>query len=136
MNHVKKFRLRPGDRVIVPKPPFCIIQHHAIYLGKNHKGTELMIENTPGQGVQLITANEFFNDVSSVTAIKRFAGSRFARGAAVKRALRRIGQSYDLINYNCESFTTDVITGKPRSRQMENAIGIACIALLAILFID
>ena len=46
--------LGTGDKIVVPKSAFNIIQHHAVYLGKNYFGQEILAENQIGNGVQLI----------------------------------------------------------------------------------
>ncbi len=34
--------LLPADRIVVPKSVLRIVQHHALYLGKNHQGIDLI----------------------------------------------------------------------------------------------
>ena len=94
--------LEPADRIIVPKSLFGLIQHHAIYLGQNDQGIDLIAENKIGFGVRIITAKAFFKEVTTVTRIIKFKGNNYKRRIAVQNALLKAGQPYYLINYNCE----------------------------------
>lgn len=135
--YVKLYNLKPGDELIVPKSGFDIIQHHALYIGYDHDGCDLVIHNDINKGVSLITVDAFFAAVLKVNKIIPFRGTNTERKALVQRALIRIGQPYDLINYNCEHFITEIKSGKARSRQVENAtLTAAAIVLLVAIFGD
>jgi hypothetical protein len=120
-NYIQDFNLSPGDEIIVPKSDFNIIQHHALYLGFDENGTDWIIHNTAGVGVSLITADEFFGTRPHINEIRKFNGSNKARKLLVQRALSMIGKPYNFINYNCQHFASEVVTGKPISKQVERA---------------
>jgi uncharacterized protein YycO len=129
------YGLKPADKVVVPKSNWRVVQHHAIYLGQDDYGRHWMVENTIGIGVRLIEASAFFNGVLEITRIERFTGTPYERKVAVQRALAKVGQPYNLINYNCEHFASEVQTGRSVSRQVANGVGIAAgVALLFMLF--
>lgn len=44
--------LQPADRLVIPKNGLRLVQHHAIYLGKDNNGNRVYIENA-------ITAHPF-----------------------------------------------------------------------------
>jgi len=117
---IKQLQLLPADRIIVPKSGLRIVQHHAIYLGQNHQGQDLIAENKIGFGVRLITAEDFFRDVIEVTRIERFKSTNYERKLAVQKALSKCGFPYDLVNYNCQHFANEVQYGKVESEQVEN----------------
>lgn len=117
---VGKLGLMPADRIVVPKSGLRVVQHHAVYLGQNQKGQDLLAENKIGFGVRLITADEFFKDVIEVTRIEKFTGDNYERKIVVRNALHRLGQPYNLINYNCQHFANEVIEGKKESEQVNN----------------
>ena len=129
---ILKFRVQPGDRLIVPKSGFRIIQHHALYLGQDSLGTDWIAENKVGIGVRLITADNFFKDVIEITKIERFNGSNSERRKVVERALNQLGKPYDLINYNCESFANHAIHNRIKSKQVENSFGLFGFFLLLV----
>jgi uncharacterized protein YycO len=138
MYYSKKFNLKPGDRIIVPKSGLRIIQHHVIYLGLNMQGQELFVENQIGFGVRAIEANTFFKDVLEVTKIILFKGNNYERKTAVQIALKKIGKPYDLINYNCEHFANEIQNGYAESGQVENLfstikLGIGALVVIGIL---
>ncbi len=135
MFYSKKFNLKPGDRIIVPKSGFRIIQHHALFLGQNYHGVDLIAENKLGCGVRLITADDFFKDVIDVTDIVLFNGSNFERKIVVQKALKKIGEPYDLINYNCEHFANEIQTGKVESFQIEKFLSSFKIAALVLILL-
>jgi uncharacterized protein YycO len=118
-NYVKKLGLEPGDRIVVPKSGLRIVQHHALYLGQNHQGIDLMAENKIGFGVRLVTASKFFADVIEVTRIEKFHGTNYQRKLAVQKALQKIGQPYHLINYNCQHFANEIQYNLIKSGQVD-----------------
>ena len=128
--HIQHYNLKPGDEIIVPKSGFNIVQHHALYLGYDEQNIDWIIENAIGIGVRLIMANDFFRNNPKVNEIRKFHGTNQQRRQLVERALKKVGAPYDLINYNCQHFTSDVKTGKPVSKQVEGAV----IGLVLILF--
>lgn len=128
---IKQLGLLPGDRLVVPKSGLRLVQHHALYLGQNHQGVDLIAENKIGFGVRLITAGEFFKDVIEITRIEKFKGNNYDRKPAVQKALQKLGQPYHLINYNCQHFANEIQYGKIECDQVSNAF----VALAAILFI-
>jgi|GEM_PF-5811160 len=42
MNYVNFYKLKPGDKIVVPKSWLRLIQHHVIYLGQDHFGQDLI----------------------------------------------------------------------------------------------
>ncbi len=127
VNHLK---LQPGDRVVIPKSQWQIIQHHALYLGYDDFGNHYMCENVFGDGVKLTRVEIFFRDVTNVTRIEKFVGTNFERKVVVQNALTKLGQPYSLINYNCESFVNDVLFKNSHSKQVVNIAGILGFAIL------
>lgn len=131
----KNLNLKPGDRIVVPKSGLRLIQHHAIYLGQNHKGQHLIAENKIGMGVRVVTAEEFFRDVIEITGIERFTGSNSERKKTVQKALSKLGLPYNLINYNCQHFVNDVLQNRVESEQVGKAVLFGVVLLFVGLFI-
>lgn len=127
--------LLPADRIVVPKSGLRIVQHHAVYLGKNQLGQDLIAENKIGYGVRLVTADEFFQDVLEVTSIERFSGNNHERKVVIQNALNRLNAPYDLINYNCQHFANEVLKGKAESEQVNNVVNALKIAATLFLFV-
>ena len=119
---IRMHQLKPGDEIIVPKSQFNIVQHHVVYLGFDENGIDYIIENKIGIGVRLVTANDFFASVLSITKINRFEGTNEERKRLVEKALQSVGKPYNLINFNCEHFATELRTGRAKSRQVETAV--------------
>jgi len=115
---IKLLGLQPGDRIVVPKSGLRLVQHHALYLGQNHQGVDLIAENKIGFGVRLVTVDEFFKDVIEITRIERFKGTNYERKLAVQKALLKLRQPYHLINYNCQHFANEIQYGKVESDQV------------------
>jgi len=134
---VEMLKLLPADRIIIPKSEFRMVQHHAIYLGKDHFGQDLIIENKIGVGVRVITAVEFFKDSIEITRIERFRGSNDQRKLAVQTALKKASLPYNLINYNCEHFANEIQYGRIESEQVgRTAVGLMVILLFGLLLTD
>jgi uncharacterized protein YycO len=136
-NAIQQLALLPGDRVVVPKSEFRLVQHHALYIGKNHHDEDLMIENKIGIGVRVVSAEEFFRDVIDVTRIERFTGTNRDRRLAVQRALSMIGVPYHLINYNCQHFANEIQHNRVESDQVQKGVfGVVVLALLGLFLTD
>lgn len=127
---VNHFNLQPGDRVVVPKSQWQLVQHHALYLGYDNFGNHYMCENVIGVGVKLTRVENFFNGVSKITRIERYIGTNYDRKVIVQNALSKLGQPYSLINYNCESFVNHVLLKNVHSKQVRNVLGLLGLALL------
>jgi hypothetical protein len=119
---VGHFNLQPGDTVVVPKSSFKLVKHHALYLGYDYYGNHYMCENVIDVGVKLTRVEDFFFSVTEVTRIEKFHDNDLARKIIVQKALSKLGQPYNLINYNCESFCNDIKYNKSKSTQSENAV--------------
>ena len=122
--------ISPADRIVVPKSDIKMVKHHAIYLGQNDQGVDLIIENNIGIGVKLTTADEFFMKSPVISRVERFTGSNDERRLAVERALVQIGRPYNLINYNCESFSNHVQHNVLESKQVKAGFAFAGLLIL------
>jgi uncharacterized protein YycO len=127
---IEMLKLLPADRIIIPKSEFRLVQHHAIYLGKDYSGQDLIIENKMGVGVRIITGVEFFKDSIGITRIERFKGNNHQRKLAVQAALKKISLPYNLINYNCEHFANEIQYGKIKSEQVRKTVAGLMVILL------
>ncbi len=121
--------LRPGDRVVLPKSRIGLVQHHAIYIGKDQSGNRIYIENAVGRGVQLISESYLFRDGFKLIRIEPYKGSQHQRSAVVKAALKMVGKKYDLINFNCEHYANSVQHGKSYSSQISVAMTVGLLVL-------
>jgi hypothetical protein len=52
--------LQPADRLLIPKSGLRLVQHHAIYLGKDNNENRVYIENAIGRGVQIVSEAYLF----------------------------------------------------------------------------
>lgn len=118
MSKIQYYDLKPADRILSPKSLFGIIQHHAVYLGRNYQGQDLIAENAFGKYVRIVTAEEFFREYPTVTRIDRFQGSEYERTTAIQRALDLLNQPYSLISFNCEHYVNVVQFNKRESKQI------------------
>ena len=114
--------LAPGDRIIIPKSEFRIVQHHGIYLGKNNSGVDLVAENKIGYGVRMVSLTAFFGNVREVARIDKFKGNNYERRKLVERIVSKLGHRYDLINYNCQHFANDMLNNEIKSEQVDNLL--------------
>jgi hypothetical protein len=125
--YVEQLGLRPGDRIVVPKSEWRLVEHHAIYLGQDNNGRHLIAENKIGIGVRLVSASDFFKDVIEITRVEPFRGSYAERKKVVQRSLARLGLPYHLINYNCQHFANDVLKDRKESEQVNSALFIGAV---------
>lgn len=136
MDYVKFYKLKPGDRIVAPKSLAGIIQHHAIYLGQNHHGQDLIAENAYGKFAAVVDAKKFFTEYPQITRVEEFKGNNLERRTAVERALKLLGKPYSLINFNCEHFANYVQHGKVESFQINQGILALCVIVVVGLLIS
>lgn len=129
MDYVKFYKLKPGDRIVTPKSLAGIIQHHAVYLGQNYQGQDLIAENVYGKFVAVVAAKKFFDEYPQITRVEAFKGNNIERRTAVERALKLLGKPYSLIDFNCEHFANYVQHGKIESKQVGVALGVGAMLL-------
>jgi len=122
--------LHPADRLVIPKSSLRLVQHHAIYLGKDNNGNRVYIENAIGKGVQIISEAHLFRGGYELTRVKRFTGNQQQRNAAVQFAMQLQGKQYDLLNFNCEHYANTVQHRKTHSNQVGNGLALGLFALV------
>lgn len=132
---LQKYNLRPGDRIVTPRSGFRVIQHHAIYWGKDINGVHWILENQDYVGVRFIELDKFLKGVFEIKRIERFQGNDYERTVALKRGEKLLGRNYDLFNFNCEHFANYLQHGKSFSVQMENFGGLFKVAAGVTLFV-
>lgn len=130
MYYAKKYNLQIGDQIVEPLFALGLSKHFAVYLGLEN-GIEWIAENHKVNGVQIIPAHTYFKKITSISRIDKFRGTNTQRLALIKNAKRLVGTPYNLVNYNCEHFATQITTGISESRQ----VSIAVTGLLAFIFI-
>lgn len=124
--------LQVGDRIVVPKSGFNMVQHNAIYLGFKN-GRHLIIENKEGFGVRVVYAETFFAGVQKITRVTRFVPKYgYSRNDLANYALSKKGKAYDLWNYNCEHFANEVQHRVIKSKQSDTGKGIAALGIAAL----
>lgn len=122
--------LQPADRLVIPKSGLNMVQHHAIYLGKDNIGNRMYIENAIGRGVQVVNESYLFRGGYTLTRVERFTGNQHQRNAAVQFAMQLQGKQYDLLNFNCEHYANTVQHRKTYSKQVENGIALSLAVLV------
>jgi hypothetical protein len=131
---LQKFNLKAADRIVVPKSSLGVVQHHAIYLGKDKYGTDWIAENKIGKGVQIVNASDLFSDVIEITRVEPFNGNKQQRKEAVKNALALKGTNYNLLQFNCEHYANVIQHKVSISHQAKTAIGLGvCFLVLGLL---
>lgn len=121
--------LQPADRLVIPKSGLNMVQHHAIYLGKDNNGNRIYIENAIGRGVQVVNEAYLFRGGYEITRVERFTGNQYQRNSAVQLAMQLIGKPYNLLNFNCEHYANTVQHRKSYSNQVGVGLGLGLLTL-------
>lgn len=117
---IKKLQLNtqlyPADVIVAKKRNGLgrILNHYVVYVGN-----ETFIGNLE-KGVKVLSKMELSNlliDYEPIK-IKPFSGTNYQRNQALNRAYGRLGEKYNLLNFNCEHFANWVQKGKENSVQV------------------
>ena len=119
----QQYGFRTGDRIVVSKSGWNIVQHHAVFFGLAN-GEAVVAENKEGRGVILTRLDDFLADAGRITRIVRFSGTYQQQVAVMNRVKARLGRRYDLWKYNCEHFVNEVLHFRAMSPQVK-AVGAA-----------
>lgn len=116
--------LQPGDVLSAPKA-MGLVQHFGVVVGPNQ-----VLQNTPERGEHVATVEEFARQ-RPVRVLRTTANPTVVQ-ARTREALQQPG-GYDLILNNCEHTVTKVLNGKPQSQQVVWGLGLATLAMFALL---
>lgn len=114
--------LFPADAVELVNPNSPFPRHYAIFLGIRNGQPEFIANIV--DGVQIICGPKLmeFTAKFQVSNIERFVGSVKQRKAALKKAVKRVGEKpYHFIFNNCEHFKNWVLHGQSVSKQVIGA---------------
>lgn len=111
--------LKIGDRLVRTKGGL-FTKHHAIYAGF-HNRQHIIAENQTGKGVQYITLKQFLSE-GKLERIDYLNNNLINQNNIIQDINQKIGTNYSLIEYNCEHFANEIITGKAKSSQVQKAI--------------
>ena len=118
-----------GAIIRTPGPAGTI--HEGIVYGADRSGTDFMIENSKVCGqVVISTLQEFCGGGSWEIVQPAPAG---LEDQIISRALNLRGRPYDVIDYNCQHFVSEVYTGSPSSWQLPQfglLVGLIALAIL------
>lgn len=120
---VNQNHLKPADAIVLRKKFMGMVDHFAIYLGKDQNGRPKFIANFT-KGVTIIPEEEINQQLTKYipTRIDRFTGNHQERQSAIERAWSKLGQkAYSFLGYNCEHFKNWVQLGKFVSEQVNKA---------------
>ncbi|WP_282085161.1 lecithin retinol acyltransferase family protein [Aquimarina algiphila] len=131
-NLIIQNQLQPADVIVAKKRTGLgrILNHYIVYLGNQSFIGNLM------DGVKHLSQKELKELLIEYepTKIRRFTGSNFQRRLALNRAYSRLGDKYNLLNFNCEHFANWVQKGKENSNQATIAVSAIAIGLVYKLF--
>lgn len=128
---INHYGIQLGDKVSRLKRGVPFIRHYAVYLGTNEYGIHRFAENNVNNGVQIVTADDFFSNAEAIQ-VERSHTSREQRMRAVRLAEQKVGQKYNLLDYNCEHFANEITIGSRKSKQVSWGLGISMCLIIGI----
>ncbi len=115
-------KIKIGDRIVRTKGGI-LSKHHVLYAGF-WNDQHLIAENQIGFGVRYITLIQFLSE-GRIDRVEYNDFSENSQTEIINRVNKKIGTEYDLVNYNCEHFINEILTGITESKQVKTAIAIA-----------
>lgn len=123
ISFVNENRLNPVDVIVLRKKVFGMVNHYAIYLGKDFFGKPEFVANFL-DGVQVIPEEKIEEQLKTYIPerIEKFQGTLTERNLALQRAKSKIGERlYSYLGNNCEHFKNWVHFGEKYSGQVNTA---------------
>jgi len=114
-------KLRIGDRMVRTKGG-VLSKHHVLYAGF-WDNQHLIAENQIGYGVRYITLNQFLNE-GEIERVEYYNYNEDSQTKIIHRINQKVGTSYSLLNYNCEHFVNEILTGIVESKQIKTGIAL------------
>jgi hypothetical protein len=123
-------KLKIGDRLIRNKGGI-LSKHHVLYAGF-WNNQHLIAENQINAGVRYITLEQFLSE-GKLDRIEYYNHDDKSQALIVDRINKKIGSNYSLLNYNCEHFVNEVLTGVVESKQIKTGIALGIGVTLCLL---
>jgi len=123
-------KIQIGDRLVRTKGG-VFSKHHAVYAGF-HENQHIVAENQIKVGVRYILLNQFLKE-GTLKRIDYNKHSVNAQEQIIERINNKMGATYSILNYNCEHFANEILTGIKESKQVKTGISLSIIATLCAL---
>lgn len=123
-------KLRIGDRLVRTKGGI-LSKHHVLYAGF-WNNQHLIAENQLGFGVRYIYLNQFLSEGKIERADYNNYNEQ-SQAEIINRINQKIGTKYSLMDYNCEHFVNEVLTGIAESKQIKTGIALSIGVTLCLL---
>lgn len=121
--------LFPGDAIAVRG----VYEHHIVITGVRDWSMQDVVHNDKSGGVQRGRLKDLLEG-QSWRIVRRFEGNNWQREQVVRYALSLEGTRYDLLNFNCEHFSSLVQTGRAESPQLQ-ALTVAVVACVGLVWL-
>ena|ERR1700741_1946816 len=128
MSYTEQFviqnNLQPADAILLKKKFMGMLDHFAVYIGRDMYTNQPLFAANYLEGVQILKNHEVNHFLSTLVPekIERFSGTQVQRKQAVDRAIKMVGKAtYNLITNNCEHYKNFVQFGKKYSAQVDVA---------------
>lgn len=123
-------QLQIGDVISRPGPLWTV--HVGFFAGVDMLGQQWVIHNAKNDCVRWDLLETFATGLP-ISLVKRASG-RVEGNAILTRAQAFLGRQFDLINFNCEHFVTQVLANESSSPQLRSAmVGVAFLACIGLL---
>ena len=116
--------LQPADAILLTKKFMGMLNHYAVYLGRDQWTNKPIFAANYTSGVQYLSPaeTEGFLEILVPTRIEKFHGTMHQRNEAINRAISMVGKTtYNLIFNNCEHYKNFVMFNKKYSSQVDTA---------------
>ena len=123
-------RLKIGDRIVRTKGGI-LSKHHVLYAGF-WDNQHLIAENQLGFGVRYITLDKFLNE-GQIERTEYYNYDEQSQTEIINRINKKVGTEYSLLDYNCEHFVNEVLTGIAESKQIKTGIALGIGVTLCLL---
>ena len=123
-------KLRIGDRLVRTKGGI-LSKHHVLYAGF-WNNQHLIAENQLDFGVRYIYLNQFLSE-GKIERVDYYNYNEQSQAEIIDRINQRIGTKYSLMDYNCEHFVNEILTGIAESKQIKTGIALSIGVTLCLL---
>jgi len=134
-SYIRRFGLKPGDKIAVSQNDAGRADYRAVYLGIDQYKRHYIGEIGDDDKVVLTEVKDFFSRHNKITDIDKHDKDWASRQQVVNETLSKVGQFYKLLDLDTAHFKKEYVQDKTKRISMAVGAGLGALAAAAALVV-